>query len=334
MSAAQIVACGMTTAIGLSAAASCAAFRARLDNFQETRFIDGQGGWLFGAEVPFEDGVRGTARLARLAVGPMRECLEGAGLTLPEVPLLLCLAERDRPGRPAALEADLLAGIESAFAAETHEDTKIYAYGQVGGAVALRDAKGLLERGAKAVLIAGIDSYFNAAAISAFIADHRILSDANTNGFILGEAGAAVLVRSEGAGLAVRGLGFGTEKAHITSGDPLRADGMVTAMRTAFEEAGIVYDDIAYRIADLDGEQYYFREAALAQARLWRGARDPEDIWLPCDGMGQTGAAVVPICLGVGLVAAQKGYAPGPIALIHTADDAGRRAAIVTEGAA
>ena len=97
---------------------------------------------------------------------------------------------------------------------------------------------------------------------------------------------------------------------------------------------GIAYNDISYRLADLSGEQYYFKEATLAQARLWRGHRDPEEVWHPADSFGYTGAAVIPILLGVGLTAGRKGYAPGPVALAHAAHDDGRRAAMVlrTEG--
>jgi 3-oxoacyl-[acyl-carrier-protein] synthase-1 len=100
-------------------------------------------------------------------------------------------------------------------------------------------------------------------------------------------------------------------------------------MRAALDQAGLAYGDISYRLADLSGEHYYFKEASLAQSRLWRSHRDPEEIWHPADSFGYTGAAVIPILLGVGLIAGRKGYAPGPIALAHAAHDDGRRAAMV-----
>lgn len=334
MTAAAVSACGMTTAIGLTAPASCAAFRARLDNFQETRFISHTGDWVLGAEVPLAEGWRGAARLANLVAGPLRECFEAAAPSSREIPVLLCLAERDRPGRGADLEDLLVAAIEDEFGHPLAPSSRVYAFGQVGGAVALRDARNMVASGAPAVIVAGVDSYLSAETLRVFGDADRLLTEANSNGFIAGEAGAAVLI--EGAGgadsLQILGVGFGAERSHINSGEPMRAEGLVTAMRQAFEEAGIGYDGIDYRVADLDGEQFYFREAALAQARLWRGKRDPEDIWQPCDGMGQTGAAVIPICLGIGLVAHRKAYAPGPVALVHAAHDDGRRAAIVTRG--
>ena len=334
MSEVIISACGMTTAIGLTAPAACAAFRARFDNFAETRFISRDGDWVLGAEVPLEEGWRGVPRFAKLLAGPVRECLDAGDGTGANVPILLCLSEETRAGRASGLEQLLLLQLKDELDHDLHPDSRAYAFGQVGGVVALRDAKALIEAGAGQVIVAGVDGYLNAASVREFGAADRLLTATNSNGFILGEAGAAVLLQGQGKGLRLCGIGFGAEKATIDSGEPLRADGMVTAMAQALGEAGLTYEDISYRLADIAGEQFYFREAALAQSRLWRGKRDPEDVWLPCDGMGQTGAAVIPICLGVALTAARKAYAPGPIALIHAAHDDGRRAAIVTKEAA
>ena len=47
-----ILACGMTTAVGLTAPASCAAIRARLDGFRETRFMARGGEWIIGSRSP------------------------------------------------------------------------------------------------------------------------------------------------------------------------------------------------------------------------------------------------------------------------------------------
>ncbi len=95
-----ILGCGMMTAVGLTAPASCAAIRARLDSFRETRFIGPGGDWLVGAEVPLEEPWRGIPRLARLLAGPIGECLSACPDVPPEtIPVLVCLAEEDRPGR-------------------------------------------------------------------------------------------------------------------------------------------------------------------------------------------------------------------------------------------
>ncbi|PTV94333.1 3-oxoacyl-[acyl-carrier-protein] synthase-1 [Rhodobacter aestuarii] len=332
MSGLALLGCGMCSAIGLNAPAACAAFRARLDNFTETRFISQGGDWLLGAQVPLQQPLRGTARLVDLIAGPIRECFAQARSPAAEIPILLCLSETRRPGRRPGFDEALLEGLIAALDLPGPEMLRPYAFGQVGGAVALRDARALIASGTPEVIVAGVDSLLEAGALRHYDHAGRVLSENNPTGFMPGEAGAAVLLGATGGPL-VRGIGFGVEEATLDSGQPLRAEGMVTAMRQALGEAGLDYGQISYRINDLTGEQYYFREATLAQTRLWRGKGDPEQVWTLADGMGHTGAAVVPSGLAVALTAARKGYAPGPIALYHGADDSGRRAAIVIEAA-
>lgn len=332
MTSVTVQACGMRTAVGLSGEASCAALRARLDNFAETRFISRDGDWILGAEVPLETPWRGIARLAHMLAGALQECFAASDAPPEALPVLLCLPEADRPGRFDGLEDRLWPGLKEALGHGLHRDSRSYAYGQVGGVVALGDAQALLERGAPGVVVAGTDSFLVADTLRALSQEDRLLTESNSNGFIAGEAGAAVLLTRGESGFVLRGIGFGAEAATISSGEPLRADGMVKAMGDALGQAGLSYEDISYRIADLSGEQYYFKEAALAQARLWRGKRDPEELWHPCDAMGNTGAAVIPICLGVGMMAHRKDYAPGPMVMVHASHDDGRRAAMVLEG--
>lgn len=332
MSGLSVQASGMTTAIGLTAPAACAALRARLDNFSETRFISRDGDWILGAEAPLAEPWRGTARMVHMLAGPLRECMAEAQGDGADIPILLCLPETARAGRFDQLETRIWHGLREALGHAQHKTSRSYAYGQVGGVVALGDARKLISDGAPEVIIAGVDSFLVAETLRDLSAQDRLLTESNSNGFIAGEAGAAVLLSGARQGLRLRGIGFGAEQATIDAGKPMRADGMVKAMRDALEEAGLTYEDVSYRIADLSGEQYYFREAALAQTRLWRGKRDPEEVWHPCDGMGNTGAAVIPICLGVGLMAQRKDYAPGPVVMVHASHDDGRRAAMILEG--
>ena len=90
--------------------------------------------------------------------------------------------------------------------------------------------------------------------------------------------------------------------------------------------------EIDYRIADLSGEQYRFKEASLALSRLIRAKREQQALWHPADCVGETGAAAVPLMLGVALTAARKRYAPGPMGLLQAANDDGRRIALVLDG--
>ena len=84
----------------------------------------------------------------------------------------------------------------------------------------------------------------------------------------------------------------------------------------------------SYRITDISGEQYYFKEAALALARTLRARKEEFDLWHPAECTGETGAAAGAAIIAQACAAAQKGYACGPQVLAHMANDAGQRAAL------
>lgn len=323
--------CGMTTAIGLTAPAAAAAQRARLSNFEETHFISHDGKWMIGAEVPLDPPRRGRARLQALLEGPLKECFAQLGDVSPDdVPVLLCVAENDRPGRLAGVDASLLGDTLKSLGVTPNSKSAVIPYGRVGGIVALRDARKLISEGAPKVIIAGVDSYLLAGTLAHYDNDLRVLTETNSNGFPAGEAGGAVLIgRPAGNDLRLLGLGFGREAAHITSGEPFRADGLVKAIREALGEAGLDLSDVDYRVSDLNGEQYYFKEAALAMTRILRKRREQMDLWNPASEFGYAGAAGVPLMLAVGLIAGQKRYAPGRTVILQTSDDDGRRGAAI-----
>lgn len=335
----SVLACGLTTAIGMSSAPALAAHRAGLNNFTETKFISRGGTWIPGAQVPLSPPSRGRDRLAALLAGPLQECFDAAPDIEPEtIPILLCVAEQTRIGRLHNLDETLIDAALSRLDVEMHPSSAVYPHGSAGGSVALRDARELINTGAPAVILAGADSFLVSQTISTLDREERILTEENSNGFPAGEAGSAVLLGPAAGGgqktLRLTGLGFGTEEATIYSDVPLKAQGILNSLREALGEAGIGFEEIDYRISDLSGEQYFFREAALAMQRGLKHRKDNMDLWTPASEFGYTGAASFPIVLSVALAAARKGYAPGPMVMTHTSDDAGRRATAVfqTEG--
>ena len=324
---------GMVTGVGLTAEASCAAIRCAIDNFQETRFIAQGGEWIIGSEVPLDKPWRGIPKLARLLAGPLRECLDQVPDMAPEsIPVLLCVAEEDRPGRLEGLGNPLFFEACKLLGVRFHDNSRVIAQGRVGGAVGLHHASRLIhEEGFPRVIVAGVDSYLIAETLRAYDERERLLTPDNSNGFIPGEAGAALLVGPPDASseMVCRGFGFAVEKATIDSEEPLRADGMVAALQQALAGAGLTMAQIGYRIADISGEQYAFKEADVAVSRILRDRHEFQDLWHPADCIGEVGAAAVPGMLAVALTAARKGYAAGDPVLAHSGNDDGRRAALV-----
>ena len=91
------------------------------------------------------------------------------------------------------------------------------------------------------------------------------------------------------AGLEILGLGFAHEKATIDSKDPLRAEGLTEAIRRALAQAGLAMKDVSYRLTDLNGEHYKFKEAAFAFGRLLRvPLADAIDLWHPIEYVDAT----------------------------------------------
>jgi 3-oxoacyl-[acyl-carrier-protein] synthase-1 len=133
--------------------------------------------------------------------------------------------------------------------------------------------------------------------------DRRILSPANSNGFIPGEAGCAVLMQSgDRPGVPrveILGIGIGHESATIDSDRPLMGYGLTEAVRNAFSVSKVTIFDSAYRITDLNGEHYKFKEAIFPEGRLMnRRYEGFWDLWHPIEYLGEIGAAVVPCVLG------------------------------------
>lgn len=336
-----ILGAGMMTGVGLTAPATCAAIRCAIDNFQETRFIDKGGEWILGCEVPLDQPWRGPAKLAKLLAGALRETLDLVpDAEAADIPLLLCVAEQDRPGRLDGLSNSLYDAMTRELDASFHRDSQMFAQGRVGGAMALHRARQLLTQPKEPhqhVIVAGVDSFLIGPTLAAYQERDRLLTADNSNGFIPGEAAGAVLLglpdAAKAGDLICLGMGFAREEATVESEEPLRADGLSEAIKAALAEAGLDLAEFDFRLTDLSGEQYGFKEATLALGRVLRKRKEEFDIWHPADCIGEVGAAALPCMLAVALYAARKGYAPGPGVLCHLGNDDGKRAALVVRQA-
>jgi 3-oxoacyl-[acyl-carrier-protein] synthase I len=325
---------GMVTALGLTAPATCAALRAGLTNPTESRFVDAQGEWIMSYAVPLT--LQGRAKLVSMASAAIEECLDDVPREdWKNIALLLCVAERTRAGRCDGLEDVLLAEITERLGGEKFApQSGVLPYGRVSCAVALRESRKLLQTGTVgAVLIVAVDSLISAATLRAFEKDGRVLTPQNSDGFIPGEGACALLIGAECAQphLSISGLGFATESAFIGAEQPLRADGLTAAVSAALADAGCAMHDLDFRITDVSGEHYYFKEAALVLLRTLRQRKEEFDFWHPAEGIGETGSVIGPGLLAVASAAGRGGYAPGNAMLLHAANDSGERAAIIAQ---
>jgi 3-oxoacyl-[acyl-carrier-protein] synthase-1 len=327
---------GLVTAVGLSAPASCAAFRSKISNPSETRFKGVDGEWIVGHQVPLEQPWRGLTKLAKMAAMSIDEALR----QLPrsewsKLPLLLCVAEKDRPGRMPGLDEQLFLLIQKELGVTFADHSMVITQGRVSVAVAMAQARALISQGhCTRVLISAADSLLTWPTLKVYVEKDRLLSTRTSNGFMPGEGAGALLVAATQAmaiGLVCTGVGFAVEKAHIESEEPMRADGLSQAIKLALADAGAQMHDMDFRITDLSGEHYYFKEATLALSRILRVRKEEFDVWHPAECAGEAGAVSGIAVLVHAQFACKKGYAKGEQILAHMANDGGQRAALTLQ---
>jgi 3-oxoacyl-[acyl-carrier-protein] synthase-1 len=212
-------------------------------------------------------------------------------------------------------------------------DSLIFPAGRIAIAQALNHARRLVTgQGRSRVLVVATDSLVTWPTLSEYEEQARLLAGENMDGFVPGEGAGAILlgIGSEGR-TTCAGIGIATETAHIRAGMPLKGIGLAGAIRAALADANREMHEMAFRIADIAGEQYYFKEAALALARTLRGRKESFDLWHPADCIGETGATAGIVMLAIADAACRKSYAPGAPILLHLSSDDGQRAALVIE---
>jgi 3-oxoacyl-[acyl-carrier-protein] synthase-1 len=330
-----VLATGLATSVGLTSPSSCSAIRAKLTNPTQTRFTDSGGEWIMAHAVPLEHPWSGRTKLKKLAALAIGECLaEIPRNDWPRIPMVLCVAERDRPGRIEGLDNDLFDEICRELGGQFSEHSLVVPQGRVSASIALMHARRLFaENQIEFALIAATDSLLTWPTLSVYERAERLLTSVNSNGFMPGEGAGALLIGLHGRrpGLVCTGLGFADEPATIDSELPLRGEGLARAIRSALTDAGCEMHDLDFRIGDLSGEQYYFKEASLAVSRILRVRKEELSLWHQAECIGECGAASGVASIVVANAACIKGYAPGPSVLCHSANDSGQRAATVLQ---
>ncbi|WP_437755930.1 hypothetical protein [Sorangium sp. So ce1389] len=345
----SVVASGVACSVGLSTPAACAAIRASIDSFAETQFVDGLGQPIIGAAIPAgalalpgeADGyaVGGDERLSRMLVLAAAECLDRSdGVDVARTCLVVLGAEDTRPGSSQDAPRRRAAALEGALGTRFHAESRAIHAGSPGLIDALARARELLASPSiQAVLVAGVDSFLDAAEIHEALSDGRLLTRGSAGGFIPGEAAACVLVARSAEGgarrapaLSIAGLGAAYEPQMLDARQRSRGVGLSRAIRQALEEAGVPAEAVHARYADVSGEPYFFEEASYAWTRVLRGPSPPgHKLFTPVTRVGHVGAAMGPLILALLLDDARKGWAAGANTLVHLSSSGAPRGALL-----
>jgi len=326
--------------VGLETLAAAAAVRAGISAYREVPFHDLDGRPVIAAPVPrLATAWAGAGRLVSLLSRAVRECLDRSWVQSPRrLGVHVVLPEAGRPdglpGIERAIEADLSPIIGAWGQWSTFTSSRL---GRAGGVLALEAAHRAFQDGtADAFLLAGVDSFVNGADLAHFDRQRRLKTESNPDGFVPGEGAAAVLLcpwpgRHDGRPVEVSGWGTAHEPAVVGSDGPNRSVGLAAAIRAAIEDAGTSMAQVDFRYADLNGEQFGFREVANAMSRVVRERRERIPLFHPADCVGEVGAAAGPLLLALCADALARKHAPGNVGMVLTGADGGERAAAILQ---
>jgi 3-oxoacyl-[acyl-carrier-protein] synthase I len=348
-----VEAAGLCCALGYHLDAAVCALRANMDHFQESGFYSLKSDPVVVATLP--DEIHGQERLERWAMHAVLDCARRMAEPLSlfdarRTALIVIGPDKSRPHADAQFYLDVVLGAmrqawssagsrEGARALDKpypqHEEAAMLLNGRTGVGVALTLAANMLaERPVEQVLLIGIDSYLNAADINAYLKEERLFVRGNSDGFIPGEAAAALVLRSaqaDHAGLHIKGVGIAHEVGRHDGSVPSRSQGLTHAIRSACEQAGIAPTEVDFRISDQNGEQFFSRDASNAITRVMMGGSKIPHLTL-ADKIGEVGGAVGPAMLAWLLRdMPHEVFSPGRLALAHLANDDGTRCALVLQ---
>jgi 3-oxoacyl-[acyl-carrier-protein] synthase-1 len=334
---------GAVTAVGLTAAQTCAAIRAAITGFEDSGFFHHhpESIPLIAAQVPLgppPEVDETFDRLVRLAAAAIRGCLDDSGVDPRQTALLLNWREpfredSDLDGKDVAL----LAAIEETLEVRFHAASRVIREGKAGAFRGLQESSALLTAGVvSACVTGGVDSYLNADDVIRFESLYRIKREGVVRGFIPGEGAAFVAVAAPGrfsnptarARGEILGVGLATEDPSVTvlsDGHPT-GKGLQRALEATIRDGVIAESRIEFRVSDQNGENYHSIESTLALSRFYRTHREECQLWLPAASVGEIGAAVGPLLVMMASIAMEKGYAPGALAMCEASSDEGLRA--------
>jgi 3-oxoacyl-[acyl-carrier-protein] synthase-1 len=318
----------MVSSVGRDVVTACAATRAGVRRPSEVAgvpLLDDEGGTTPMAGYPirgFTDGFFLTGRWIRMAQACLVDLVRYGALPAAEdsgfwsrTGLMLATPwlDEDRFQEP---ESDGLADFGRDYAAPllrlagvpvATEHVGVVSLGHGAAAVAvLRAADALGEGALDRVIVLAADTYVDPYTLE-WLAQHgRLKTPEAPAGLIPGEASAAFLLETETAArrrgarveAVLEAAAAGTEANHFFT-DEVNAGLGLSDVIAQLLPADAVFDGDLF--TDLNGENWRAYELGCAQARLGGRLAGDVRVVLPCDSLGETGAAsaVIAVCMAV-----------------------------------
>lgn len=289
-------------------------------------------------------------RMLRLAGPALAEALAPGG---PPLPLLLALPEvpvdgRDPVGDSFIAQLSVQAGVKL-----DERKSTTYRQGGAGALYALSDALALLAGGSVSqVAVGGVDTFLDLRRLGWLDAQGRIHGFYSRLGFFPGEGAGILLLRASSPGRSlsaqpqamarVLGVGTGNERGHRYSKEPYRGDGLSEAFDALFAVVPEREPRVRCVYAGFNGEEMAAKEWGVAQIRHAERFAGELQVEHPADCIGDAGAALGAIMLGLAAVEVSRAHAhlpgagptggvddPGPCLVWCTSDREARAAALL-----
>ncbi len=337
-----VASAGLCCSVGATLAAATYAIRAKVDQFQRSEFRDVAGESVTVARMKVDGDLWGARRLASWMHAAVSDAISASPspVAIQDIPLFWLAPEPERRGASPGWYRKAYGHAQTLLGGRFHSDSRLFPSGKGGLAEVLDHVARWLENHPdQAALVLGADTLLESADMSQHLRDGRILVGQNADGFIPGEAAAALLVRSSIAPvvgetcLHVLGWSAGTEPGRSDGSVPTRSRGLTEAMRLAIERSALPFEQLSFRFSDQSGESWFAKEAATALARVAPTGAQKLRLQTLADCIGEVGAATGPAMLaylhGVRPWAGRPPYAPGLAGLLHCAGDGDFRSAAV-----
>jgi 3-oxoacyl-[acyl-carrier-protein] synthase-1 len=350
MMAAEIIAVGMTTPVGLASGPTAAAVRAGIQRLNESNVYGQNGrplvmGLLRDEHLPPIDASlqQRTAlaphlqRLLRLAGPALREALSPHPKPA-SVPVLVGFHE-PCPELSAPPVEDFLNFVgRQAQVDFAVRGSKGFPQGRASGLVALEQALKLLssDRRVGCVVVGGVDTYLAPELLARLDREGRLPTGTVTDGFIPGEGAGFLLLGRPGEArrlgreplALLEGVATHEEKGHLYSAEPYLGEGLAGAFARLFEGLRAP-PPVRCVYAGMNGESFWAKEWGVSYLRNTKRFAAGCLIEHPVQSFGDPGAALGPLLVGLAAISLSRGTRAGPCLVWCSSDREERGAALI-----
>ena len=335
---------GMISCLGEGAEVNAAAMRCDYDGFSQTTFNQPFSSEpQLGAQIETE--LRGIPKLTYMNKVAVKEAIKDLPEGFQGLTVIYCMPEKSRQSffnNEEALHEIMEDTFQELHLGALGPASSAFWQHRCGFVSALKQAQELLyTQGREYVLIVSIDSLLNTATLSQYggglySEERRLLGNGHSNGFIPGEAATAILltkpITTKYQSIIISGIGEGQESATLNNEEEvLRGSGLSEAIKLAAQQAQIEVHDTQYRVSSVSGEQYFFKEAALALSKSLKRKVPEHQLLHPSDCIGEIGAAVGGAMLIMDYYAHLKKYSIGKKSIHIISNDNQQRGAYIVE---